>query len=53
LPHIDSSIVFDGFLLAVAVFPHQAGDLEKSDPLDGSEAPSDVGQAMMSNEANS
>lgn len=42
LSHIDNSIVFDGSLLAVTVFPHHAGDLEESDPLDGSEAPSDV-----------
>jgi hypothetical protein len=34
--------VFDGFLLAVAVFPHHAGDLEESDPLNGSEALSGV-----------
>lgn len=34
--------MFDGFLLAVTVFPHQAGDLEESDPLDRSEARSGV-----------
>lgn len=34
--------MLDGFLLAVAVFPHHAVHLEESDPLDGSEALSGV-----------
>ncbi|MEK7763269.1 MAG: hypothetical protein AAB433_16970 [Nitrospirota bacterium] len=40
--HIDSSTELDGLLLAVAVFPHDAGDVEESDPPDGSEALSAV-----------